>query len=324
MITSLLLITLGLAMLAYGADKFVDGALAMSSILNLPSFIVGVVIVGFATSAPEVLVSAIAALNGYPTLSIGNAIGSNIANVGLVLGVTAAFFPIVVQKSTLRSEYMLMFTALLISVFLLLDEELTAFDGFILLSSLVLILCITIRRHIRDPGHVENFEQDEQKTVRPNLLSTVFYFLFGLTLLLIGSEVLVDGSIAIARLFGASDAFIGLTIVAVGTSLPELAASLMSAIKKETDMIVGNIFGSNIFNSLAVIAMPGIISPFSFSNDLLMRDVSVMCLITIILAFLIMWGKTNSNEFKLSRFSGLLLVASFFSYQGVLISGQFN
>lgn len=306
----------GLVLLMVGADRFVDGAAATASNLGIPPLLVGLVIVGFATSAPEMLVSAVAALNGNPSLGIGNAIGSNIANVGLVLGVTALLAPLAVRSAVLRREFPLMFVVLLISSALLLDRELDRGDGAILMVGLVAMIAITswLGMHAA-PGDplVEEIEEVMTRQMSP-LKAWVSLFL-GLGLLLLGSELLVNGAVKIARHFEVSDVVIGLTIVAIGTSLPELAASIVSALKNEPEIALGNVIGSNMFNALAVLAMPALIAPGGFEAEVVQRDIPYMLIITAAL-FMLSWSYRRPGV--ITRFDGAILLVGFIMYQGVL------
>ena len=309
----------GLALLTYGADRFIEGAASAAYRLGIPPLLVGLVVVGFATSAPEMLVSAVAAVNGNPTLAIGNAIGSNIANVGLVLGITALVCPLVVRSNVLKREFPMMFAALLIAAFVLWDRELTRTDGIGLLVGMLISICLLaalgLRTSENDPMQAEVTQEiDGERTLTRSLL----WLLVGLLLLLGGSKLLVDGAVDIARYMGVSDVVIGLTIVAVGTSLPELAASIASALKNEPDIALGNVIGSNMFNSLGVLSMPALIAPTAFEAAVVERDLPYMLIICAALFFL-SWS--NKQEGSVSRFSGGLLFTGFVAYQLLLFYG---
>ena len=306
----------GLALLTFGADRFVDGAAATAHHLGIPHLLVGLIVVGFATSAPEMLVSAVAALNGNPTLGIGNAIGSNITNIGLVLGVTALLSPLAVRSVVLKREFPLMFVALIGASLLLVDLELGRGDGVILLVGLIVVVGITGWLGTQTPPDdplVEEFGHVIQ--LRLSRGKALFWLLAGLALLLGGSHLLVDGAVDIARYFGVSDIVIGLTIVAVGTSLPELAASVMSTYKNEPDIALGNIIGSNMFNALGVMAMPGLLRPCTFGAEVVWRDLAYMLVLSV--ALLVMsWSRHGPG--RIGRIEGALLLAGFVAYQGVL------
>tara|TARA_Y100001936_G_C16076629_1_gene674457 strand:- start:1281 stop:2243 length:963 start_codon:yes stop_codon:yes gene_type:complete len=320
MLEAIIFVLCGLGLLAFGADRFVDGALSLSVRFRISPMIVGVVVVGFATSAPELLVSTIAALESHPTLSIGNAIGSNIANIGLVLGVTALVFPLQIKTSLLKIEFPIMLAGLLLSSLLMLDLNIGLVDGFLFLVGLLFLLSLMV--FLNGNAEDESFDKDksfildQEKEVR--IWRAFFLFLGGLVLLLIGSEMLVKGAVLLAKYFGATDVFIGLTIVAVGTSLPELAASLASAFKKATDLAIGNIIGSNLFNALGVVAMPALFHPFSIDIIILQRDVGVMWLLTLLLLMAIIISRKKG---KLDRLPGLMFLLGFIFYQITLFLG---
>lgn len=303
----------GLIILTYGADRFVDGAAATASILGVQPLLIGLVVVGFATSAPEILVSGAAALNGNPTMGIGNAIGSNIANIGLVLGATAIVAPLTVRSAILRREFPIMFAALMFSTVLLFDDHLSRDDGVLLALALVGMISATVWLGLRAPGTdplAQEFNEELARTT--STWSALFWVAIGLVLLLAGSKLLVSGAVDIARHFGVSDIVIGLTIVAVGTSLPELAASLASALKKEPEIALGNIIGSNMFNALAVLATPALIHPTSFGPEVVRRDVSMMLVLTVVL-FLMAWSYKKPG--RIGRLEGAILLGAFVCYQ---------
>ena len=320
MLEAIIFVLCGLGLLAFGADRFVDGALSLSVRFRISPMIVGVVVVGFATSAPELLVYTIAALESHPTLGIGNAIGSNIANIGLVLGVTALVFPLQIKASLIKIEFPIMLAGLLLSTLLMLDLNIGRVDGFLFLVGLLFLLSLMV--FLNGNAEDESFDKDksfildQEKEVR--IWRAFFLFLGGLVLLLIGSEMLVKGAVSLAKYFGATDVFIGLTIVAVGTSLPELAASLASAFKKATDLAIGNIIGSNLFNALGVVAMPALFHPFSFDIIILQRDVGVMWFLTLLLLLAIILSRKKR---KLDRLPGIIFLLSFIFYQITLFVG---
>ncbi len=320
MLEAIIFVLCGLGLLAFGADRFVDGALSLSARFGISPMIVGVVVVGFATSAPELFVSTIAALESHPTLSIGNAIGSNTANIGLVLGVTALVFPLQIKSSLLKREFPIMLVGLLLSTLLMLDLRIGLIDGLVFLSGLFFLLSIMVflNGNVKDESFDDGEYPISAKEKEMRVWKPYFLFLGGLALLLIGSEMLVKGAVSLAKHFGATDVFIGLTIVAVGTSLPELAASLASALKKATDLAVGNIIGSNLFNALGVVAMAALFHPFSIDLIILQRDVSVMWFFTLLLLLVIIISRKKG---KLGRLSGLMFLLSFIFYQITLFLG---
>ncbi|WP_273151154.1 calcium/sodium antiporter [Methylophaga thiooxydans] len=313
----ILAIVAGFAVLIWGADRFIDGAANIASNLGVSPLIVGLTIVGFGTSAPEMLVSALAAFEGAPALGIGNAIGSNITNVGLVLGITLLITPLVVHSDTLRREFPVLAFVMLVSLVLLLDGDLDRTDGGILFVGFILTLCGMAWLALRSSGKADPLETEfAQEYATPSMTTkqSVFYFVVGLIALLVGSKSLVWGATGIAHLLGVSDLIIGLTIVAIGTSLPELAASVISALKNEHDIAVGNILGSNIFNIVAVLAMPGLIAPSDTDPLLLYRDFPFMAGLAIGLYLFARF----SPQGRIGRFAGVLMLLVYIGYNGLL------
>ena len=308
----------GFGILIWGADRFVDGAANIATNFGVSPLIVGLTIVGFGTSAPEMLVSALAAIDGAPALGIGNAIGSNITNVGLVLAITLLIAPLTVHSDTLKREFPVLLFVMVLSLLLLLDNDLSRGDGIILFSGFMLTLAgmawLAIKgSNKQDPMEAE-FEA-EYGSAKMTAKQATFYFVIGLVSLLIGSKSLVWGATGIAHLLGVSDLIIGLTIVAIGTSLPELAASVMSALKNEHDIAVGNILGSNIFNILAVLAMPGLIAPSHIDPMLLYRDLPFMIGLSV---GLYLFARYSANG-RIGRVAGLLMLFVYVSYNGLLV-----
>ena len=303
----------GLVLLTYGADRFVAGAAALACNLGVAPLIIGLTILGFGTSAPEILVAVVAALDGSPAMAIGNALGSNITNMALVLGATVVICPLTVHSGILRREYPLMLAAMLLALGLMGDDYLGRVDAVIMLiamTGMILVLVrIALRQRSRDPLLAE-LEQE-----LPGAMTTrraLLWLVVGLMLLLGGSHLLVWGAERIALALGVSQLVIGLTVVAIGTSLPELAASVVSAMRGEPDMAMGNIIGSNIFNSLAVLAMPGLIAPGGFDASVLDRDFPVMLGLGILLYVL---GMRARGQGRIQRWQGGLLLLAFGAYE---------
>jgi cation:H+ antiporter len=316
MLLSAAAILAGFLFLIWGADRFITGAAALARNLGVSSMLIGLTIVGFGTSAPEILVSSMAALEGNPGLAIGNALGSNIANVGLILGATALVIPLQVQSATLKREYPMLLAVYLVTVLLLLDGDLSRWDGVILLAGLGIMLYGMIRIGRSGRGSdplAREFEAEIPQQMKTTI--ALFWFLVGLVVLLLGSRLLVWGAVNVAVAFGVSDLVIGLTIVAIGTSLPELAASLAGALKQEPDIAIGNIIGSNMYNLLAVLAMPGLIAPGLFAPEVLSRDLPMMIGITLAM-YVMSYGFGAPG--RISRIEGALLVLAFLGYQGWL------
>jgi len=319
MLLNIAAIILGFVLLVWGAERFVTGAAAIARNLGVSSLLIGLTIVGFGTSAPEILVSAMASVQGNPGLAIGNAIGSNIANIALILGVTAMVAPLNVHSTTLKREYPMLLAVCLLAALLMLDGDLDYIDGIILISGLVLVIYGMVRigkaSHRSDPMEIE-YEAEIPQDM-PNGKATL-WFLVGLALLLISSRMLVWGAVNIATAFGVSDLIIGLTIVALGTSLPELAAGITSALKREHDIAIGNIIGSNMYNLLAVLPMPGLLAPGSFSPEIMQRDMPVMIGLTLMM-FVMSYGFRRNG--RINRIEGLILLFAFIGYQGMLFLG---
>ena len=311
----------GLVLLIWGADRFVLGASASARNLGIAPLLIGLTVVAFATSAPEILVSIVAALRGEPGLAFGNAIGSNIVNIGLVLGVVAAFKPIKLRSATLRREMPALLAVTLLTVSLFLDTFMSRVDGLVMLIGLIIVMIWLTRLGMRSAANdpiVAEFEAEIPAEV--SMKMSIFWFVVGLGTLLVGAELLVDGSISIARALGVSDIVIGVTLVALGTSLPELAVSLVSAIKEEHGLAIGNIVGSNIFNLLAVIGVAAAIEPSAVAPSVLSLHIFVMVAFTLVL-FAMTYDYDGKSE--LSRVEGLSLFLAFIAYQAYVVSGAF-
>jgi len=315
MLLSLAFVIIGLVLLVYGADVFVVGAASIARILGMSSLMIGLIVVGFATSAPEIIVGSVSAWNGKTSIAIGNAIGSNITNVGLVLGVSILLMPIVINSKTLMREFILMVLSIGLALVLILDGSLDRIDGIILCVAIMLVFyeIIRIARKAKKNDPIIA-EFDQEYTEVDSSGKSVFKLIIGLSMLLIGAALLVRGASDIARQFGVSDLIIGLTIVAIGTSLPELAASIASLMKKEADIAIGNVIGSNMFNMLAVMGIPALINPVAVDSAVYTRDYPVMCGLTLLLAIMLFATKKH----KLYRGEGILLAFCFFAYQYLL------
>ncbi|MFV2060488.1 MAG: calcium/sodium antiporter [Gammaproteobacteria bacterium] len=315
-------IILGLVFLVWGADKFVDGASGIAANMGISPLLIGLTIVGFGTSAPEILVSLVSAWQGSPGIAVGNAIGSNITNIALVLGVTAIIAPISIHSDILRREYPVMILIMIIGLLLILDGYLGKVDGLILIACLIGLLFWIVsvgKKKYRHEPLQEEFEQHKYKLSNPK---SIMWLIIGLISLIVSSKALVWGSVFIAHKLGMSDLLIGLTIIAIGTSLPELATSVTSALKNEHEIAVGNIIGSNMFNILAVLGIPGLISPDKLDPFVLQRDYPVMLILGAALG-LIMWfsfkPKTRAITLQtenqcITRFEGGLLLFGYICY----------
>ena len=307
----------GLILLIWGADRFVNGAAAMARNLGVAPLMIGLTIVSFATSAPEVLVSVVAALRGETDLAVGNAIGSNIANIGLVLGVVALIRPIELKSATLRREMPALLAVSLLTVALFLDSQLSRVDGFVLLTGLVIVVIWLVRLGLRssstDPMQAD-FEAEIPRDMKSKV--AVAWLIVGLASLLFGAELLVDGAIAIAREIGVSEVVIGITLVALATSLPELAVSAVSAVRGEYGLAIGNIVGSNIFNLLAVVGIAAAIQPAVLPPSVLSLHIFVMVAFTLVL-----FAMTYEYDGRgaISRFEGFALVTAFLAYDTYVV-----
>jgi cation:H+ antiporter len=304
----------GLALLIWSADKFVEGAAAMARLLGVSIMIIGITIVGFGTSAPEIVVSIIAVLDNTPDIAIGNALGSNIANIGLILGVTAILAPIPVASRLFKTEYPLLLLATAVMAWSLYDLSLDIVDGVVLLGLLILSLMHLIRVHRRHPGEYAREEHESEELVHEMKMPAALGWLaLGLVLLVGSSKLLVWGASGIATALGVSELVIGLTVVALGTSLPELAASIAALKKGSPDLAIGNVIGSNLFNSLAVVGLPALLTGFSIDPSARSRDLIVVIGLTILL--LLMSRFPGALPRHLTRVKGILLLLAFVIYQ---------
>ncbi len=305
MLLPILSLLAGFLLLMWSADAFTDNGAKIARIFNISPLVIGLLVFGFGTSAPEMLVSGLAAYDGHPEMSIGNAFGSNIFNIGLVLGVTAIILPITVEKSVLKKEWLFLFLATLIVGFLLLDGFLSFTDGLILLTLLLLFLINVFRESKKgrpiDTDSLEIHSQNQDKG------KTWLLLIVSLTILVSSARLVVWGGTSLALSFGVSDLIIGLTVVALGTSLPELAVSISSALKKQHQMVIGNIIGSNLFNTLGVLAIPGLILPFQIPAEVMSRDYFFMLMFTLLIVIL-------SIRLKISRFGGFILLTALSVY----------
>ncbi|MDP5290886.1 calcium/sodium antiporter [Oceanimonas sp. CHS3-5] len=317
MLMSVAAIVLGLAVLVWSADRFVDGASATARYAGMPPLLIGMVIVGFGTSAPEIVVSIISALEGNPGLALGNAYGSNIANIGLILGVTALISPIAVQSRVLRKELPILLLLTLLSLSLVWNGWLGRTDAVVLLVVFVLLMAWSIRRGLQD-GHdpMAGEQEQELNENQMSLKQALFWLLAGLVLLIVSSRILVWGAVNVAQAFGVSDLIIGLTIVAIGTSLPELASSIAAIRKNEHDLAIGNVIGSNLFNTLAVVGLAGVIHPLEVVPEVINRDFVVMIALTLSL-FVLGFG-FRGRPGRINRFEGAFLLAVYLAYTGWL------
>ena len=322
MLFAAIAIIVGFVLLVWSADRFVEGAASIASYFGMPPLLIGMVIVGFGTSAPEMLVSALAAFQGNPGIALGNAYGSNIVNMGLILGITALIRPIRVQSQVLRKELPILIAVTALSACLFWDGDVSQRDAIILLLLFVLLMGWTIWQGLKkgqDP--LANELEQEIKSHQLPVQKAVFWLLAGLVLLVGSSRILVWGAVAIAHGFGISDLVIGLTIVAIGTSLPELAASVSAIKKGEDDIALGNVLGSNLFNLLAVVGIAGIISPMEVGEEVLKRDLAAVMALTV---FLWLASYSFKGKRQIGRLSALVLLAGYAGHSAYLAYGLFG
>lgn len=323
MVLAILALVCGLILLVWSADRFVDGAAISAKHFGMPPLLIGMVIVGFGTSAPEMIVSAFAASQGNPSIALGNAYGSNITNIALILGLTALMKPISVHSQVLRKELPILLAITALSAFLLYNNAISRLDALILLGVFVALMTWTIYTGLKKRGDTLGLEVEEESEVHQMPIRKAILWLFvGLFFLIISSRILVWGAVEIARGLGVSDLIIGLTIVAIGTSLPELASSIIACRKGEHDIALGNILGSNLFNTLAVVGIAGVISPMTVAPEVLSRDVVVMGGLTLLL-FLFCFGFKGPNTGRINRFEGAILLACYIGYNTYLLSTIF-
>ncbi len=322
LIASIALI-IGFIALVWSADKFVYGASNTAASFNVSPLVVGVVIVGLGTSAPEMLVSSMAAFSGNSGLSIGNAIGSNITNVGLILGLTALYLPLTVRSGIVKKELPLMVFVLFAASTLLIDLSLSFLDGILLLAGFVALIAWSLKAAMNKPEDILSNEFDNNSVEKPSRVMAVFWLIFGMLILVASSRLLVWGAVNIATELGVSDLIIGLTIVAIGTSLPELAATIAAARKQEYDIAIGNVLGSNMFNLLGVMALPAIIAPGSIESAVLWRDIPFMLVLAVLL-WMFSSNFTFTKQGILSKAQGFVLLAIYLTYLGLLIHSSLN
>ena len=312
---NLLLMAAGFAALIWSADRFLSGAAATATNLGVSNILIGLTVVSLGTSAPEIVVALIAALEGNAILAVGNAIGSNIANIGLVLGITAIIAPLPFSYDVLRRELPWLLGATTLAIILMFDRELDRVDGLILLCGLTYILWQLLRSEKETDPADSALASELEELPQMNQGSAVFWLISGLLVLLAAAQLLVYAATEIALELGISSMIIGLTIVAIGTSLPELAATVGAAMKGQPDIAIGNIVGSNILNILAVLAVPGIVSATALDFSALWRDSGMMLALTLMLA-LFAYG-LNSRA-VITRFEGMVMLLAWIGYNALL------
>ena len=319
MLLASLTVLISFVVLIWSADRFILGASVLAKHLGLSPLLIGMLVVGFGTSAPELMVSTMASLQNSPQLALGNSFGSNISNIALIVAISAIIKPILVQRRILKEELSGLTAITLLCGLLLLDRGISRLDSLIMLSLFTVLMIWSIRRH-RLYGE---FRQDSDLPVsdkasrRMGLNGALLNLLLGLGLLVVSSRALVWGAVIVAERFGLSELVIGLTVVAVGTSLPELASSVMAARRGEHEMALGNILGSNIFNTLLIVGVAGVIRPIPVATDVIYRDFPIMLGLTLSLYFF-GFGRRGQNG-QISRLDGLILLLAYGIYTAYLI-----
>lgn len=318
MIVNFVIFVLGLAVLSWSADRFVYGASALAKNMGIAPMMIGLTIVAMGSSAPEIMVAATASLAGSTDTAVGNAVGSNITNIALVLGITALIKPLIVSSTTLKRELPILLVITLIGVYFLADSDLSRIEGIVLITLFVLVIAgMAVLSFTVDKNDPLNAEAETEVPSNVKTSTAVFWVAVGLLLLPTSAHFLVDSAVVIAKHFGISDLVIGLTIIAIGTSLPELAACVAGVLKGEDDLALGNIIGSNIFNLLAVLAMPGLIAPGVIDVSVANRDSLVMLGLSILL-FVFCFNLRGSR--RINRFEALIFLVIFIGYQYFLFA----
>jgi cation:H+ antiporter len=319
MLLPILSVVGGLILLIWSAEKFIEGAAATSRWLGLSPLLIGMLVIGFGTSAPEMMVSVLAALQGSPGLAVGNAYGSNIANIGLVLGFVALLAPLAVHSSMIRREMPVLFAVTLLTGLMLWDGFVARWEAIILLLVLLTFITISIVKSRAEQDDV--LVGEVTATLESHPMSrgkAMIWTLVGLALLVASSRLLVWGAVEIATAFGVSELIIGLTVVAIGTSLPELASSISALRRNEHDMVLGNVVGSNLFNTLGVVGLAGVITPIETGSEVLSRDWIVMLVMTILMVvFVFSW---RGRPRRINRMEGGVLLLLFVAYTAYMVS----
>lgn len=317
MVMAILAVIAGLVILVWGADRFVDGAAGTAKYLGMPSLLIGMVILGFGTSAPEMVVSGLAAMNGNAGIGLGNAYGSNIANIALILGVTAMISPIKVSSTVLRKELPVLTLVTILSIYILSDLYLSRQNAVVLLAIFFILLAWAIAQGMKHNSNSTAEGVGADKSEKDLTISrALFWLAVGLVLLVLGSRIFIFGAVKMAGMLGVSDLIIGLTVAAFGTSLPELASSILAAKKGEHELALGNVIGSNMFNTLAVVGIAGVIYPVAVEQQTLYRDMTVMTVLTLSL-FIIGYG-FKKKQGRITRVEGCILFLVYVSYTGWL------
>ena len=309
-----LTIASGLVLLVWSADRFVVGASAIAHNLGVSAIIIGMVIMGFGTSAPEIFVAGAASISGNTGVAVGNAIGSNIANVALVLGISALVSPLIIESQTLKREFPLLLVITVAVLGLMIDRELSQIDGIILLVGAFTMVGWMLWLAKKERSFGDPLEREFESELPKDMSTPVamFWTVLGLALLVTSAEMLVWGSVNIAKAFGISDLVIGLTIIAIGTSLPEVAVSVTGSLKGEDDIAIGNIIGSNMFNLLAVLGVGSTIHAAPLGDQVLFRDYATMLVLTVALFFMAYGFRGKKGQ--INRIEASLLLLAYAGY----------
>ncbi|MBJ7265320.1 calcium/sodium antiporter [Idiomarina abyssalis] len=321
MTLSIVAVVLGLAVLVWSADRFVEGAAAVARHLGMAPLVIGMVIIGFGTSAPEMVVSALASMQGNPALALGNAYGSNITNIALVLGITALLAPIAVKSVVIRREMPVLIAITLLSAVFLLDYQITRLEAVLLLVVFLGYMgwSVWIGSKSSDDSLAAEYTQEIDSHPLP-MKPAIIWLIVGLLLLIVSSRALVWGAVNIAVSLGVSDLVIGLTVVAIGTSLPELASAIAATRKNEHDLALGNVIGSNMFNTLAVVGIAGAIEPVSLEPLVLSRDWVAMAILTLLL---MVFGIRKARQGRINRVHGVIFICLYLLYTLYLLKTGF-
>lgn len=317
-----LAILAGIVCLVWGANRFIDGATSVAERLGMPPLLIGIVVMGFGNSMPELIVSATAAVHNNPGIALGNAVGSNISNMALNLGLCALVSPILVKQSVLNRELPILLGVSLLWVLLIKDGHVGRLDGVILLVAFFAATIVLAKRAKADKEDATEIAEEVEESLPgplPKLGRSVFWLAAGLALMLGSSELLVWGAVHIAEHFGVNELIIGLTIVAVGTSLPELASSLIAARRGQHDLALGNVLGAVIFNLMAVVGISALIQPMAAEHDLLHRDIAVLSVVTVLVC---MFCLDRKPPLRISRGEGAALLAVYVGYVLILFLGS--
>lgn len=323
LIGSLLLLIVGFVLLALGANTLITGAIKIARRFHISPLLIGLTIIAFGTSLPELMVSIVAAVQGQTKIAVGNAIGSNIANIGLVIGLTAFLYPLRIKSELLKLQFPILIVVTVLVGLLLADGQLDRIDGLILFWAAFVFTLVFLQRQCKKRKEIlkQEYEREieiREKVVEEKLFRAGLELVIGLVVLLGSAEIIVRGASSVASFFGLSPLFIGLTIVAIGTSLPELATSIIGARRKEYDLVIGNVLGSNIFNMLVVLAIAAVISPFSVSYGIIIRDFSMMSFLTVLL-YIFSFVSIRRRVNRITRKEGLVLLLIYVSYIFALV-----